>query len=127
MTFLPRGDVPWRALDEHLKERARRTKSQYDPERARTAIRVLTQDNQPDFVALGRDEFDGYVAFGFRRNGICILENFDYGNATYVFGENWEELSRRTKADLIQHGLPLARIVHSVTWPRHIRDVLSGK
>ena len=125
-TFLPQGETPWRPLNAYLTSRGRRTRHRFDADRLRTALKVLTEDHRPNFVALGQDEFDGYAAFGFPRLGFCVMENFDYGNATYVFGEDWERLSRRTKAELISESLPIARLIHGATWAAHVERILHG-
>jgi hypothetical protein len=64
--------------------------------------------------AIGRGEFDGYVAFFFARGGKVALECAWEGNAIYVFPEDrWLSLSKLTKSDLLEtHGHELERIIH---------------
>ena len=42
------------------------------------------------------------------------------GNATYVFEENWEELSKLTKAEIIRGKLQKDRIIHRENWDHYI-------
>ena len=50
-------------------------------------------------------------ALGVLQNGrfIYVLESFEYGNATYVFDEDWERLSQMTKAKIAHHHQRLAQ------------------
>ena len=47
-----------------------------------------------------------------------------YGNATYVFRDNWEGLSKLSKAEIIQNNLQEKRLVHRVNWPYKILEIL---
>jgi hypothetical protein len=44
-------------------------------------LTVLTQEFQPEVVAVGRAGFAGYLAFGYGE--IYVMESLYYGNATY--------------------------------------------
>lgn len=78
----------------------------------------------PDFVAIGLAGFAGYVVFGFPAKKLFVLESIYTGNATYVFGERWEELSKLTKVQVIEGGFHKARIVHRDGWERRIRALI---
>jgi hypothetical protein len=52
------------------------------------------------------------------------MENMIYGNATYVFGDNWAELSKLSKAEIIQQNLQEKRLVHRKNWPFLIAKLL---
>lgn len=79
---------------------------------------------QPKFVAIGRAGFRGYVIFGFPEKNLYVLESAYIGNATYVFAENWEELSKRTKAEILSESLQLRRIIHRDGWDSEIDRLL---
>jgi hypothetical protein len=70
----------------------------------------------PDTLALGRGGFHGYIAFGFSKRKIFILESIYLDNATYVFGSDWEMLSQLSKAEIISGGLQKERIIHDRRW-----------
>jgi hypothetical protein len=55
------------------------------------------------FVATGTCGFRGYVVFGFPDRNLYVLESLFHGNATYLFGEDWERLSQLTKSEVL-HG-----------------------
>jgi hypothetical protein len=88
-------------------------------------IQVLTEEHSPALTAVGRAGFDGYLIFGYPDKHRYVLESLDYGNATYVFGENWEALSQLTKREIIADDLHLARIIHRQGWAAEIADVLA--
>jgi len=82
---------------------------------------------QPEFTAVGNQGFSGYIVFGFPVKNIYILESAFYGNAIYVFSENWENLSRKTKAEIINASLQVDRITHNgerTNWLKKLRDLL---
>lgn len=79
---------------------------------------------KPDFLALGRAGFHGYVVFGFTEKNLYVLESIYFGNATYVFEENWEQLSQLTKAEILSERLQKDRIIHKNGWDASIKHLL---
>ena len=76
-----------------------------------------------EFVAEGINGFGGYYAYVFKKH--CVLESAAYGNATYIIPkENWEILSQRTKQELLNENLVVAKIVHTSYWKYEIRKVI---
>lgn len=78
----------------------------------------------PEFVAVGRSGFRGYLVFGFPQRKIYILECTRYGNATYVFGENWDTLSKLTKAEILSGNLQEARLIHRSSWHQNLKELM---
>lgn len=120
-TLLPLGEYPWSRIEsEGLLPRHKDGK--------RRQIRHtddIIRRFDPESCAIGNGGFKGYVAFCFPEKGITLLENFFHGNATYVFNHNWEELSKLTKAAIIQGQLALKRIEHRKDWEQEIVRLLS--
>lgn len=84
----------------------------------------------PDFTACGANGFQGYIVFGFTNRNIFILESALYGNAIYVFNDNWENLSKLTKAEIIQNNFQIERITHNgnrANWLDRIRELLRDR
>ncbi len=81
----------------------------------------------PDFAAVGEAGFHGYIILGFKEKNLYTLESLYYGNATYVFGENWEELSKMTKAQVLNESLQKDRIIHREGWDNQIAKILEDK
>lgn len=56
---------------------------------------------------------------------LLVLENLDYGNALYVFEENWEELTQLSRAQLMKRRDPgVHRLPHLPGWQSAIRTLL---
>lgn len=113
-TILPKGNFPWPKLQERLKPIVDR-----EPEGNRPVIWYRLQAVEaygPEFVAVGHAGFQGYLGFAFPDRGLYIFECTNWGNATYVFGDNWETLSQLTKAQILSEGLQKARLVHREGW-----------
>jgi hypothetical protein len=112
--ILPPGKYPWEKLRREL-----------DPiiQRARKGNRALIsyrlekiEGYKPDFIAVGEAGFTGYVVFGFPSKNRYVFESSLYGNATYVFDKDWEELSKWTKAEILNQNRQRARIIHRESW-----------
>lgn len=122
--ILPPGHYPWERLEEHVRPLI---------EQARPGNQPIIEDRfkiinsyHPDFHAIGQAGFYGYVVFGFPAKGIFIFESIFTGNATYVFDENWEELSKMTKAEILSEHLQKDRVVHLRGWHDRISELLSS-
>jgi len=115
---LPPGERPFRKLKEELEAVLSLVKG---GNRAFTEHRLESvNDYKPDFAAVGMGGFTGYVIFGFDKRGIYVLESILYGNATYVLGEQWAELSKKTKAEILNKNLHKERLIHHKEWARDL-------
>lgn len=82
----------------------------------------LQKTNYED-IYVGKNEFDGYYVFKYKN--FCILENGFYGNATYIIPSlSWEELTKKTKQELISESLMIDRIIHQSNWIECIKKHL---
>jgi hypothetical protein len=123
-TVLPPGRMPWEELQSALEpvvQRIPRGNQSVIEHRLR-----IIHEHAPDFTAVGRAGFRGYIIFGFEERQTFVLESLYYGNATYILGAEWEQLSRRTKAELLSEDLNEDRIVHDQAWESRIREWLTG-
>lgn len=119
---LPPGKLPWEKLKSELRPIVNR---QSEGNRAVVNKRHETiASHDPQFVAVGRGGFDGYVIFGFPSKSVYILESTQINNATYVLDRNWEELSTMTKAELLNENLHKDRIIHRENWFDAIHELL---
>ena len=122
--ILPVGRMPWDQLRQQLEPLV-----QLAPQGNRPFIlHRLEKINSfhPDFAAVGTAGFKGYVIMGFPSKNIYVCESVYYGNATYIFAEKWEELSKRTKAEILSANLQRDRIIHRVEqWDRRINQLLA--
>src|SRR4030042_784544 len=98
---LPQGRMPWDRLNAELDPLIR-----CQPDGNQPVIRHRLQAvnaHGPSFVAVGQGGFDGYVIFAFPDRNIFILECVHFGNATYVFSNDWERLSQMSKAEILDN------------------------
>jgi hypothetical protein len=120
---LPPGKMPWRQLESRVKPIIDKV-----PKGKREVIRNQLETinkHQPDFVAIGRAGFRGYIIFGFPKRNIYVLESIYHGNATYVFKNDWERLSQMTKAEILNQNLQEDRMIHRLSWYEKIKKLLS--
>lgn len=112
--ILPPGKYPWSKVKADIEEiiANRNVTQQHMMLRSCESINNLG----PDFVAYGRAGFKGYAVFGFVHKNLYILESVIPNNATYIFEKDWEELSKLSKAEILDFKLHKARIVHNSNW-----------
>jgi len=107
--ILPEGTRPWQELwpllAEHIVDFEGSKNAAF---RARLDVVNSFGSN---FAAVGRAGFRGYVVFGFPGKGLTVCESMYRHNATYVFGEDWEHLTRRTKTEVLDAHLHKHRIL----------------
>lgn len=122
-TILPKGERPWEEVKKDVESIVRRTK----PMKQKVVYARLEtiEKFKPDFVAIGRGGFQGYLVFGFSNEALYVLESVYTGNATYVFDKNWEELSRLTKAEILNDSLQKDRLIHREGWNEQIKALFS--
>ncbi|MBD2115174.1 MULTISPECIES: hypothetical protein [Cyanophyceae] len=119
--ILPPGRMPWATLQPHIQPVIDRQKPGNRPVVAHRL--ALIHSYSPEFAAVGHGGFSGYVIFGFPARDIYICECAFYENATYVFRSRWEELSRLTKAEILNDNRHLARFIHRPNWKGLIRTL----
>jgi hypothetical protein len=120
---LPPGRHPWADLRRALAPAIEQAKKGNRPVASRRLETV--NDYEPEFAAVGHGGFTGYVILGFPKKNLYVCESTRYGNATYVFEEEWEELSQLSKGQILAENRQKERIVHSEGWPEAIRRLLA--
>jgi hypothetical protein len=121
--------VDWEILPpgsaDHVLKRLAAGKSA-TPERLKVAeerLRVLDRLGHDGYI-LGTGKFTRYfgIRFGDR---LVAPENLEYGNALYVFQQDWERLSQLSRSDLIKRRDPgVHRIPHVLGWQSVVRKLL---
>lgn len=79
----------------------------------------------PDFIAIGNGGFNGYIVMGFQEKNIFILESPIFGNATYIFRNDWESVSSLSKKEIIRGELHSQRLIHTRGWRSELHRLLS--
>lgn len=122
---LPPGEYPFERAKKGLKEFLSHVDEAVRPV-VESRIRSVTQ-YKPDFVAVGVGGFREYVVFGFQSRNIYVLESPTLGNATYVFRNNWAEVSVLSKKQILDGSLHEARLIHNHRWTGALRLAILGK
>lgn len=120
--LLPQGVYPWERVQQATRQRLQR-ETQNRRAIIENNLEIISSHN-PNFVAIGQGGFNDYIVFGFQDKNIYILESIRSGNATYIFNNNWEELSRLTKAEILNNNLQQDRIFHTPSWEGQINRIL---
>lgn len=120
--ILPQGEMPWKKLKGEISGLLNKLGS---GKRIVVENRVeIINGHGAKFCAVGEAGFSGYVVLGFPDKGLYLMESMFYGNATYVFGEEWRELSKKTKAEILNNSLQKERIIHRKGWEEQINELL---
>ena len=121
--ILPKGEMPWKRLKEHLKpvlEQTKKTKKSADEKR----LKYLNL-YKPTATFYGKAGFNGYVGFEFKE--FTLLESLFYGNAIYVFDKDCLELTKLTKKEILDEDLHIKRIIHKKGWQKEVNDLFKNK
>lgn len=119
--ILPAGNMPWEKFRSHLApvmEKLSKGKKTIITDRLETVSQY-----KPDFHAIGKNGYRGYIIFGFTKQNLYIFESAEYGNATYVFEGEWEQLSQMTKAEIVNANLHKHRFIHLEGWKKQIQGL----
>lgn len=120
---LPQGQIPWNQVKSTVKtivEGAARGNQRLIIDRLQTIHQY-----EPSFLAVGEAGFSGYFVFGFPAKKLFVLESIYSDNATYILNENWEKISRLSKAEILNQSLHQERFVHRVGWHSRVRKLLA--
>jgi hypothetical protein len=122
--LLPPGELSVASVTRYLKAASERRISGKSFDTARVSFLLGLA---PSHIYSGRDEFEGYLAFIFRTLTGAVLENPIEGNAIYIFGDDWLNLSRLSKSELFSDSsFKFRRIVHSGDWQARLRTSVLG-
>ena len=81
----------------------------------------------PERYILGKGGFNRYVG-AVLPHDVVVFENIRYGNALYVLYENWEDVSQRSRAELLKGtSANYERIPHLDGWKQHFRDAVARR
>lgn len=120
--LLPKGKMPWNQLEKYLDENQ-------DIQASKNSKEIYARINyinsfEPNFIATGNGGFNDYIVLGFEDKNLYLLENRKPQNATYIFENNWEELTQFTKADILRGKLQKGRLIHTESWKDNIKEYL---
>lgn len=112
------------SIDEFIKNLSTRVKSPIKIVKSYERLSdALIKDYNPTKY-YGNQGFQGYVAFVYDDRDFVVLENIIYGNATYVLSKNnWQEISKLDKQEVLNKKLYLKKIVHNLNWEKEINHL----
>lgn len=121
--ILPSGTV-----DEVLKRmlQGKRAVSTDQRKTMEQRLRILSRFRPEAYIA-GTNGFLRYFGAKFSNN-LVVFENLNYGNAIYIMYENWEDLSKRSRIDLLKGDAEgFDRIEHREGWDDKLGALLKRK
>jgi hypothetical protein len=80
---------------------------------------------EPQKLIVGTSGMERYFGALVADNRV-LFENLRYGNAAYVMYERWEELSQRSRTELMsgRYGHSVVRVVHTPGWQDEVKQAL---
>lgn len=79
---------------------------------------------KPRNFVQGTSRFQRYFGAQFA-DDLVVFENVQYGNAIYVMFQNWEELSKISRVDLLSSATQeFIRVRHTKTWKLKLRRII---
>lgn len=120
--ILPKGKYPW----DTVKGTIDTISKKYNNTQKKMLLRNCDKINNlsPDFIAYGNAGFNGYIVFGFTDKNLYVLESMFPNNATYIFEQEWEYLSKLSKCEILDKNLHKARIIHNTKWDESFSNLM---
>jgi hypothetical protein len=79
---------------------------------------------RPERLIVGMNEFRRYFGAQFAPD-LVAFENIEYGNAIYVMFDDWQELSKKSRTELLSSRIHnFERIPHTRTWRKRFRRLI---
>lgn len=88
-------------------------------------MNIIKEANPIEFIQ-GKGQFKSYFGAKFN-NGKVAFENIYWGNALYVVHDNWEEISKQPRSELIKisnNNNNFTRIVHNKHWKENFKKAI---
>ncbi len=82
---------------------------------------------KPIKLIYGNSGFQRYFG-ALIREDLVVFENIRYGNAIYIMHGNWEELSVKSRLELLsgRFGNNFERVIHRAGWKKKARNIVNG-
>lgn len=111
--IFPKGNMMWSHVETYVKG-IRAGGPSRQKERAYCLHAI--HGHSPDEIYAGNGGFGGYLVFVYKALNMSIMENFRYGNATYIFKSDWQDVSKLSKGEILNDNLHDARLIHNNEW-----------
>jgi len=82
----------------------------------------------PQKLVFGQSGFRRYFG-ALIKNDLVVFENIEYGNAVYIMFEKWQELSKKSRIDLLsgKFGKSFQRVQHLKGWKAQVEHIVRSK
>lgn len=117
--IIPKGEKIWEFFNNRIIENISKSEQILIKERF-----DYINSFEPDCIRKGIGGYTGYLIFEFTDKNLFIFDSILYGNAIYVFKNNWENISKLTKKEIIQNNLAEERIIHNNYWKNKLNKYL---
>jgi hypothetical protein len=83
---------------------------------------------KPKSLVYGSSGFSRYFG-ALLEDDLVLFENVQYGNAIYILFDDWEQLSKRSRIDLIagKYGTAFERVIHSSDWKGSVKTIVAKR
>lgn len=79
---------------------------------------------QPESYIRGSGQFGSYFGAKFA-DDLVVFENLRYGNALYILYDDWDDISKRSRLDLLRdHDAKFDRVVHTADWQFQFNKIM---
>lgn len=121
--ILPPGKQPWERVEAHIKSISLGKK--IGTREIILERQKFITSQKPDEIWKGIGGFNDYLAYVFLQKKMVVLESIRHGNAIYVFGLDWQDVSKLSKAEVLQDNLQKERIIHAKGWKNKLKTLLN--
>ncbi|MBJ8996995.1 hypothetical protein [Citrobacter braakii] len=82
---------------------------------------------EPKKIVTGNSTFSNYIG-AMLEDDLVVFENIEYGNAIYILYNNWDDISKLSRIDLLsgRAGSNFDRIIHSGNWKDEVRKKVAA-
>ena len=82
---------------------------------------------EPKKIVTGNSTFSNYIG-AMLEDDLVVFENIEYGNAIYILYDNWDDISKLSRIDLLsgRAGSNFDRIIHSGNWKDEVRKKVAA-
>jgi hypothetical protein len=121
--ILPAGEYPWAERVEQIRPFIEKAKPK-NQSIVKMRLEIINK-YKPDFVAIGRCGFCGYIVYGFDSKRLYVFESVQVNNATYIFNKDWKDITVLTKKEILDSKMQIDRVIHLVnSWEGKIEQYL---
>ncbi|MFV8260097.1 hypothetical protein ACNNMU_01645 [Aerococcus viridans] len=117
--IIPKGELIWESFNTKTTENLSKSEQILIQERF-----DYINSFEPDSVRQGIGGYTGYLIFEFTDKNLFIFDSILYGDAMYIFKDDWVNVSKLTKREIVRNNLAEERIIHTRHWKNKLTRYL---